>query len=79
MPGSGSNVFARSRVASSLLACAAVFETPGGEPGFGDGGTKAGGMGQVVLRFPETSVDEDEDWVGTGTCREADMLRRRLR
>lgn len=34
---------------------------------------KVGGMGQVVLRFSETSVDEDEDRVGTGTCREAEF------
>ena len=71
--GPGSDVFEGSWVASSRLADAAVFETPGGVACFGDGSAEVGGVGQVVLRLPETSVDEDDDWVGARACGETEF------
>jgi hypothetical protein len=69
--GSVADIFERSWVAASRLANPSIFETPGSVPGFGDGSAEVGGVGQVVLRFPETSVDEDDDGVGARACGEA--------
>jgi len=69
--GSVADIFERSWVAASRLANPSIFETPGCEPSFGEGSAKVGCVGQVVLRLPETSVDEDDDGVGARACGEA--------